>query len=266
LPIAKLSRSEVYYEDSGAGEPLVFAAGLGRNHLSWSMVTPQFTNEWRCITFDSRGTGQSSRPPGPYTIDALADEAVELLSSLGIDSATWVGVSAGASLLQSLAARHPSRVKRMALISAFPRYTAVQDAWLDASLAGRRAGLDPLTSFLSAAPWVFTPRLLSDHAGLVRFAKASLGDPFPITLESFELHAQAVRTFDSRPLLPQITAPALVLTGAEDVLTPIEQAIEIAGAIPGATLHILPRGGHSMLAEYPEDVLRVVRRFLRPRP
>ena len=139
MPIAELSQSQVYYEDSGVGEPLVFAAGLGRNHASWATVTPRFEANWRCITFDSRGTGQSSRPPEQFTVDTLADEAVELITSLGIESAAWVGVSAGASLLQSLAARHPSRVKRMALISAFPCYTPVQDAWLDASLAARRA-------------------------------------------------------------------------------------------------------------------------------
>lgn len=252
----------LYYEESGEGEPLIFVSGLGQSHVSWALTTPPFAKRWRCITFDNRGTGESSVPPGPYTIEAMADDVAGLLDHLGIATATFVGVSLGASVLQALGYRHPARVRRLALLSAFPSYTEVQHRWLDAHIALRKAGLDPLSAFVAQSPWAFTARTLADHAGLVRVARLLVEQPHRTTDEGFFAQAAGIRVFDSRPRLHEIQAPTLVLTGAEDVLTPIAQAVEIADLIPSARLQVLPRGGHGMVGEYHDDVMRAVRSFI----
>ena len=253
---------ELYHEESGDGPPLVFVSGLGQNHASWTLTVPAFARRWRCISFDNRGTGQSPVPPGPYTIEEMAGDAAALMAKLRISQATWVGVSLGSSVLQALAYLHPRLISRMVLISAFPSYTDVQQKWLDAGIALRQAGLDPLASFIAQAPWVFTPRTLVDHEGLVRLARLLTSQPHPTSLEGFLAQAQAIRTFDSRPRLPEVRCPTLVLTGAEDVLTPVSQAVEIATLIPGAALKVLGRGGHGMVGEYHDDVMRAVRAFI----
>jgi 3-oxoadipate enol-lactonase len=254
---------DLYYEERGDGPPLLFLPGLGRNLGSWATVTPYFERHWRCLVFDQRGTGRSSVPAGPYSIEQMADDASALLDTLAVDAATCVGVSMGASVLQSLASRHPARVSRAVLVSAFPNYSPVQHAWLDAILALRRAGVEPLASSIATMPWVFTPRVLASHADAARFAQLSLEDPYPTRPAGFEAQAAAVRAFDSLPGLSRVTAPTLVLVGAEDVLTPVEQSIQIAEAIPGAKLQVLARGGHAMVAEYPDDVVRAIRAFIR---
>ena len=85
-----------------------------------------------------------------------------------------------------------------------------------------------------------------------------------VTLKQSVLDPQgeAIRRYDSRPRLPEVTTPTLVLVGAEDVLTPPAQAVEMASLIPGAKLTVLPRGSHGMVIEYPEDTLAEIRAFL----
>jgi pimeloyl-ACP methyl ester carboxylesterase len=74
--------------------------------------------------------------------------------------------------------------------------------------------------------------------------------------------SHACSTHDSRELAPRIKAPALVIVGAEDVITPPQASRELAAAIPRSELMILPRGGHGFWREFPEEVTAPVREFL----
>lgn len=262
MPHVEANGIRLHYQEQGEGDPLLFISGLGRNHTSWSLVVPSFAKKHRCVVFDNRGAGLSGVPPGPYTIEQMADDAAALLDALGIAQADCAGVSLGGSVLQALAFRHPAKVRRAVLVSAFPSYTEIQHAWLDTSLALRAAGADPRKSFISNMPWVFTPRLLSSHEEAARYVDLATKDPYPTTNEGFAAQAQAIRTFDSRDRLAAITAEVLLLVGAEDILTPVHQSVEMAELIPRAHLRVLPRGGHSMTAEYMDDVVRAIRRWL----
>lgn len=262
MPHIAVNGIRISYAEEGSGPPLLLISGLGANRLSWAPVLPHLRDHFRCITFDNRGTGESDVPPGPYTIDLLADDAAGLIDALGLGPVAAVGWSMGGSILQSMLIRHGASLRRAVLLSTLPAYTELQHRWLDAGLTLRRAGLDPLIAGVMGMPWGMTPRLLADHDRA--FAAAQLGaqNPFPTSLEGFEAQAQAIRVYDARPGLPSVTTPALVLVGAEDVLTPVHQSVEIASLIPGASLKVLPRGGHAMAVEYAEDTATAIRGFL----
>ena len=262
MPRVAVNGTTLYFEEHGDGEPLLFISGLGRNHTTWNSFIPPFTARRRCIVFDNRGTGRSEVPAGQYTIEQMADDAAGLLDALDVASADCIGVSLGGSVLQALAYRHPTKVRRAVLISSFPNYTALQHAWLDAGIALRQAGVDPKTTFISSMPWVFTSRLLTNHVEAEKFVERSLEDPNPTSIDGFLAQADAIRCFDSRERLCEITAESLILVGAEDILTPIEQSVEMAELIPASHLVVLPRGGHGLVAEYMDDVTRAVRRWL----
>lgn len=252
----------IHYEEAGNGPPLVLISGLGANRLSWAPVVPLLSDRFRCITFDNRGAGESDAPPGPYAIDQLGDDAAAVIAALGLAPAAVVGWSMGGSVLQSLLINHPEVVRRAVLLSTLPAYTDLQHGWLDAGLALRRAGVAPLALGISGMPWGFTPRLLSDHHRAFRAAQLGAQNPYPTSVAGFEAQAAAIRAYDARPRLPEVRTPTLVLVGAEDVLTPVHQAIEIADLIPGARLTVLPRGGHAMVIEYPDDTVAAIRDFL----
>jgi 3-oxoadipate enol-lactonase len=262
MPTTTVNDVTLHYDVEGSGPPLLLIAGLGSSSLAWAAAVPRLREGFTVVTFDNRGTGRSDVPPGPYAIDDLADDAAALVDHLGVGPVAAVGWSLGGSVLQSMLIRHARVLSKAVLLNAFPSYTAIQDGWLDAGLAVRRAGVDPVAIGMSGMPWAFTPRLLSDHVTAAAQAELARKDPHPTTLAGFEAQAAGLRIYDSRPDLPSAMTYTLVLVGAEDVLTPVSQSVEIAELMPNATLQVLPRGGHGMLLEYPDDTLGAITAFL----
>ncbi|KID27938.1 putative hydrolase or acyltransferase of alpha/beta superfamily [Prauserella sp. Am3] len=262
MPTTRVNGVNLHYDIEGDGPPLLLIAGLGGNSLAWAPVVPEFTAEYTVITVDNRGTGRSDVPDGPYEIDDLGDDTAALVEHLGLGQVAAIGWSLGGSVLQSVLIRHPEVVSKAVLLSAFPSYSPVQNAWLDAHLMLRRGGLDPVSIGVMGMPWVFTGRLLADHDASVAQAELARKDPFPTSLAGYEAQADGLRRYDSRPGLPSVRTPTLVLVGAEDVLTPVSQSVEIAQLIPGAQLQVLPRGSHAMIVEYPDDTLAAITDFV----
>jgi 3-oxoadipate enol-lactonase len=262
MATARVNDLELCYEIQGEGPPLLLLSGLGQSSVAWAGVLPELTGDFTCITVDNRGTGRSETPPGPYTIDQMADDVAGLLRHLDLGPVLAVGWSLGGSVLQSLLINHGDLLDRAVLLSAFPSYTPLQHAWLDAGLTVRRQRLDPVAVTLSGMAWSYTPRLLADHGRALAQAELAAQTPNPTSLEGFEAQAAGLRVYDSRPALPDVSTPVLVLVGAEDVLTPPAQSVEIAVLIPTATPQVLPRGGHAMVLEYPSDTLAAITEYL----
>jgi pimeloyl-ACP methyl ester carboxylesterase len=262
MSTATVNGVRLHYEVEGEGPPLLLISGLGASSLAWAAAVPRLVTDHTVITFDNRGTGRSEAPPGPYSIDGMADDAAALVDHLGLGPVAAVGWSLGGSVLQSMLIRHARVLSRAVLLNAFPSYTPVQDAWLDAGLALRHAGVDPVAIGIMGMPWGFTGRTLADHDAAAAQAELARKDPHPTTVEGFAAQAAGLRVYDSRPGLPSANTPTLVLAGAEDVLTPVSQSVEIAELMPGATLRVLPRGGHGMVVEYPDDTLAEITAYL----
>jgi pimeloyl-ACP methyl ester carboxylesterase len=263
---AKVNGIQISYQVEGSGPPLLLISGLGQNSSAWTPIVPMLRDRFSCITFDNRGTGRNGAPPGPYTIDQMADDTAALIEHLNVGPVRAVGWSLGGSVLQSMLIRHRDRLDRAVLLSAFPSYTELQHGWLDCLIALRRNAVDPLAIALFGMAWAFTPRWLSNHSAAVATAKLGLKDPYPTSGEGFEAQAHGLRRYDSRPDLPTVTTPTLVLVGAEDILTPVGQSAEIARLIPSARLQVLPRGGHGMVLEYTSDTVRAIIEFASSAP
>jgi pimeloyl-ACP methyl ester carboxylesterase len=262
MATADVNGIRLHYDIEGEGPPLLLISGLGGHSGVWATVKP-LLGGYRVITFDNRGTGRSDVPPGPYTIDQMADDAAALLQHLDLGPVDVVGWSLGGSVLQSLLIRHGALFRRAVLLNAFPSYTGVQQGWLDCLLALKRSEVPPLAQTLYGMAWGFTPRFLSDHGFLEAAARYAVDqDPWPTTVEGLEAQAHGLRRYDSRADLPKVTTPTLVLIGAEDTLTPVSQSVEMAVLIPGAHLQVLPRGGHGMVLEYGPDTVAAITAYL----
>jgi len=262
---ARVNGVELAYEIGGSGPTLVLISGLGQNSLAWAGVVGAFRQHFRTLVFDNRGTGQSEVPPGPWTIDDMADDAAALIAHLDLGPAAVVGWSLGGSVLQSLLIRHGASLRAGVLLNALPNYTTVQHRWLDAQLALRRSGVTPEAVATMTLPWALSPLILSDHARTAALVDAMVRNPWPTSIEGYSAQAEAIRVYDSTPGLPDVRTPTLVLVGAEDILTPIAQSQQIASLIPGAELVVLGKGGHSMVLDYPHEVTRTIIGWLQGR-
>ncbi len=186
------------------------------------------------------------------------------MDALGISRAHIVGASMGGMIAQELAINHPEHVDRLVLACTRAKagrirqiLAPVQAALYDLDLTAEQRGLIGM-------PWGFTAAFMSDAARVQAALDLRAKDPYPIQAHAYRRQQAAVMAHDTVGRLGRISAPTLVLVGSEDILTPVPESVEVVEAIPGAHLHVLPRGGHGFSAEYPEDFNRAVLEFLLP--
>lgn len=261
MPTFQTGAGALYYEEAGAGEPLLLIAGFGANTTAWRMLRPALEPHFRLIMLDNRGAGRSAVPPGPYTTAQMADDAAALLRRLGVAQARVLGNSMGGMIAQELALRHPARVGRLVLYATAACPTPLLQRLLEAQNRAIQSGMTPADRALWVLPWMHSP------AWVARQAAGSADGPepedaWPASDTGLMAQSHAVIAHDTRARLPQITAPTLVLSAAEDILTPAAGGQELAAGIPHARFQLLPRGGHVADLEYPEDVGGALRAFL----
>ncbi len=113
---------ELYYEEAGAGKPLVLLHGFGACAQTWQPFVAKLAERHRLIIVDLRGHGHSTNPGNTFTHRESARDVFALLDSLGIDRFSAMGISAGGMTLLHMATRQPARVESMVLIGAAPYY------------------------------------------------------------------------------------------------------------------------------------------------
>ena len=253
MPTASANGIELYYQDAGAGEPLVLVMGFGGDHLSWAFKLAALSARHRVIAFDNRGAGRSSAPDVPYTTAMMADDTVALLDLLGIERAHVLGVSLGGMVAQEIALGHPARVRSLQLhcTAAHPdRYMLA----LMENLRTVRRGLGPEAALRAMSLWLFAPSTFNERPQLVESLLHAAGaQPYPQSEVGFIRQGDAVISHDALARLGHITCPTLVAVGEEDQLTPPRFAREIARAIPHAELRTIPSAGHAFFWERPAE-------------
>jgi 3-oxoadipate enol-lactonase len=262
MPLAQINGIERYYQETGSGDALLLINGLTGTCLGWEPLVPSLAGHFRVITSDNRGVGRSEAPPGPYTTRQMADDAAALLAHLGVVRAHVVGSSMGGMIAQELALAYPSLVDRLVLYGTFARpHRAIIDPWLT-FVVQMKERLDPASVTLGWLPWLYTPAFFEQPERVE--AVLAWQEPYPSPAHGIAAQAEAVRHHDTLERLPQITAPTLVLVGAEDVVTPVYYSRVLAGRIPAATLQVLERGGHEALWEDLDSGIEALLGFLAP--
>jgi proline-specific peptidase len=233
------------------------------------------------VLLDPRGTGGSD-PAGDaaaYQIDDYADDLEELRGHLGLDAFDLLGHSHGGVVAMAYAAEHPDRVRRLVAASTLARFGEQQVAAMEAGMATR-----------SHEPWyedaVDALRIeqedgYRDDARLAELIAREMPFYFARLDSRAREYIEALRggrpngdalgffnrevftSFDLRPLLRELAAPTLVVTGEDDFITGRICAGEIAAAIPDARLLLIPASGHFPFVEQPQRFREAVLGFLR---
>jgi pimeloyl-ACP methyl ester carboxylesterase len=260
---ATVNGARLAYRDRGQGRPaaLLLIHGFPLDHRMWAAQLAGLSAHARVIAPDLRGFGRSAAAPlaRPLTMDQHADDLAGLLDHLGIGSAVVAGLSMGGYIAFAFWRRHRARVQALVLADTRAEGDSPQaQANRDASAAKVRA------AGVAAIAGDMLPRLLAP-AGLAnpRLAermRAMMADQ-PAETVIAALGGLRDRP-DSRPTLPAITVPTLVLVGAHDALTPPADATALAATIPGARLVIIPAAGHMSPLENPRAVNAALRSFV----
>jgi len=237
---------------------VVFVHGAGLDHSWFGLQSRYFGYHGRnALALDLPGHGRSAGPP-LASIEAMADWLMRLLDAAQIGKASVVGHSMGSLIALECAARHASRVERIALLgTAFPM--KVGEAFLDAARRNEQTAYDMETIWGHAAR---VPLAANPNPGMWMYGDtlARLARLAPGVLHS-DLKAcnDYAAGLDSAA---KVKCPALVVIGAQDVMTPPKAAAALAAAIPGARTARFAASGHSLMAEAPDAVLDALIEFL----
>lgn len=263
MPKVRVRDISIYYQEAGAGNPLVLLMGWGGDHTAWALQVPAFSGEFRCITPDNRGAGRSDQPDIPYTIRLLADDTVGLLDALGLSRAHVAGLSMGGMIAQEIAINHPERVLTLGLHATAARLDQYVRA-VGESLIRAWAALSREEYVRSLLPWILSPRTYEERPDLVELMVQRLAEhPYPASLAGLTRQAEACWAHDTLDRLDRIRCPTLITVGAEDIFVPLRFSRVLQERIPGAELLVIEGRGHGYLWEQAEVFNAACLAFLR---
>lgn len=261
---ARIGNIELAYNIRGEGEPLVLIGGFGMVKEMWEQQASGLADQFRVITFDNRGIGESTVPEEDFAIADMATDVVGLLDHLGIEKANAFGVSMGGLITQMLALDHGDRIRKAVLgcTSHGGRHAVAPDPDVMALLASLGDPSVPAEQAIrTRLPIMFSDRFLTGHKQKIE-EYVSLSLRYQPTLRGAQGQMKALSSFNVKRRLGEIRCPVLVITGDEDRMMPPENARLLAEGIPGAELHIIHGAGHGFFQEQPEETNRILAAFL----
>ena len=274
MPKARNGAVELEYDTFGrkGDRPLLLVMGLGAQMIAWREGFCELLAAagHHVVRYDNRDVGLSTmfdahgvpsmaelaeklmrgeKPSVPYTLDDMADDAVAVMDETGMDRAHIVGASMGGMIVQTVAIRHPGRLRSMTSIMSttgnpdLPRATPEAMAALTAPPATNRD--EAIARAVNSSKVIGSQVHLPDPVEQREFA----GQVFDRSFNPMGVARQmaAVTAHGNRkPALANVTTPTLVLHGREDPLVPVTGGIDTWEAIPGADLLVLAGMGHDL--------------------
>jgi 3-oxoadipate enol-lactonase len=253
----------LYYEVAGSGPFLIFAHGLGGNHLSWWQQVPHFATRYTCVTFAHRGFAPSSMPPGGPDPAAYLDDLAALIDHVGAPDVRIVAQSMGGWSALALAFANPARVRALVLASTAGGLAWPTSSFADADRIARwRRDADAANDlFARGGHPAAGARMAREQPALHHLYREI--DALSLGLDKLALRQRLAAAL-RRPVddLRALRVPTLWLTGAEDIIFPPLVAEALSALMPQARLACVRDAGHSVYFERPDVFNRIVEDFL----
>lgn len=251
MSVVSVSGGEIYFEEHGAGTPLVLAHGVGGNHAIWYQQLPTLAEHYRVITFDHRGFGNSVDAAGHGRSAFVADLAA-VLDHLDIERVALAGQSMGGGTCLGFTAAHPERVSALVMCDSLHGF--IESNAIKVIMDESRA---------ATADWSQLERVLGDATRINRPVQAALYSQ----LNSFNRVNRSNLTGSFSPLvvpaeLAAIGIPILFLVGETDVLFPARAVRQMHAEVPGSSLVEVEGAGHSVFFEDPDRFNAEILSFL----
>ena len=235
----------VHHRIDGTGAGLLLVNSLGAALELWEPQVGGLAARHRLVRFDQRGHGGTPAPEGPYTIEELAGDALELVDGLGLERVSICGLSIGGAVATWIAANARERVDRLVIASAGTRF-ATPEMWQERAAAVREGGTEAVADAVLSR-W-FTPAFAAARPDVVAGLRATF---CAVQREGYAGCCEALADLDLRDRLAAIGAPTLVVTGEGDPVAPPETGEQLAASISGAR-HVTVAGArHITNAEQP---------------
>ena len=259
MPYVENEGTKIYWEAHGTGTPLLLIMGLGYTSEMWHRTLPVMAEHYRTIIFDNRGVGRSDVPEGAYAMATMAADALAVLDAAGVEQAHVFGISMGGIIAQELALQAPQRVRSLVLGCTHHGGTkAILPSEEVLKVLAARGAMPVEEGIYAMVPYIYdlaTPRERIEEDLAIRRRT------FPSSTGYFG-QLQGIMAYESRPRLPQLAVPTLVIHGTSDQLVPPGNAEQLASLIPDAKLVLLPNASHIFMTDQPAASHQAVLDFL----
>lgn len=247
----------------GEGEPVVLVMGFMGSGHAWFRLLPHIAAGRRAIVLDNRGTGDSDRPLGLWSMDDLAADVLAVLDDAGVERAHVIGASMGGMIVQHLALAHPERVRSLALCCTSARSGGRRGPppWRMLASIGLRPLLGAGRTMKLVSPMLYSERTRrGSPERLAEEVALRNADATPVATAPAQF--AAIVRHDTRSRLGNLSPPALVVHGDDDRLVPTAAGRELAELIPGARLELLPGCGHVLTTDCEQEAAEAILGFL----
>jgi pimeloyl-ACP methyl ester carboxylesterase len=260
MPKVELAGSELHYERSGEGEPLLLIQGMSANHKAWGQAfSSLLERDFEVIAFDNRGMGLSRPVTEGFSIAEMAADTAALLEALEIESAHVLGISMGGMIAQELALAHPAKLRSLTIGCSYcgGEGSQLMDPADFQGLVEAMGSGDQGRVFRAMYELNLSPNFRAEESRYADFT--AMAEALPAPRETIGLQVQAIVSHDTHERLPDIATPTLVIHGTVDRVLGYPNGPLIAGLIPGARLETYEDVGHMFWWEQPERTADLIR-------
>jgi len=273
MPYARIGNTDfsvenidIYYEIHGLSDtpPLVLIGGWASYRWIWFRQIPTFKEKYRCVVFDNRGAGKSSKPDYPYTIEMMAADTVGLMDALEIETTHILGISMGGLIAQQIAISYPEKVRSLILTSTHfggSNYVPMDDKTMALLIALPTETISVEQAREMRYRATFSPQFLQENSSVIEQIDV-WAEKHPTPLYAQVHQSTATSKFDSELELSRITAPTLILHGDNDRAVPTKNGELLAERIPNSKLKIIEGASHFVIIEKYEEFNQEVMNFI----
>lgn len=249
----------INYELEGEGKTIVFVHGLSDSLAYWKVLSENLKNDYQTLIYDLRGHGESSDDDRNTTIDLYQEDLYQLLKSLNIENAVFVGLSLGGNVILNLAVNHPEMVNGLVVMSSFPEHDEkLKNIFDDFDNAIDEGFVEFFDTIL---PYTLPDDILEEHKELLENVKVEAAKT--ANIERIKKGINAGYGFNLSDKLNEINAPTLVIAGEEDNLTTLDIQRKISDNIQDSELIVLEKTKHNILiGRNIEKVLNIINDFM----
>jgi len=256
---AHINGITITYSDQGNGLPIVFLHAFPLNRSMWAQQEDALCSQFRIITIDLRGHGESDAPLWRYTLEQSADDVCALLDRLSIQQAIFTGLSMGGYILFAFYRKYATRVKGLILADTKAQADTAEgkEGRFQMAQTAYKKGPSAIADIM--LPKLLSPATIQSKPEIVQKVRRMI-EGNQISGIAGDLMAMAERP-DSVPLLNQITCPTQIIVGELDQATPPSDSKLMAEQIPNASLAVIPQAAHLANLEQPEAFNQIVASF-----
>jgi len=245
-----INNIELYYEQYGEGEPIIFSHGWLSDCSSWNSQIEFFAKKHTVILYDHRGHGKSDKPRENYSVQALCSDLYSLIQMLKLEKVTLVGFSLGGMAALMFALQYPTKVKKLVLVGATAKMAMLIYLFYIFKI------ILPYRTFARfvSRNQIYQPSQQAIEDNISRAMKV----PKYVAYQCF---VEFTRNYDIRNRVAEIKVPTLIIVGEKDIVN-LKASQYLNREIEGSQLQVMSATGHSVMIEKPEEFNETVREFI----